>query len=91
MALLPRTKSWIVSLPEPVRPHALAAQFARIANLLCIVWDDPPACRRCFFKLLVDRRGGRKGFPSTVLRDLNVLQAYYVGLYGTFDWSQQRS
>jgi hypothetical protein len=42
-------------------------------------------------ELLIDHRGGRKGFPSTVLRELNVLQAYYVGLYGTFDWSQQRS
>lgn len=91
MVLLPRTKSWIASLPAPVRPHALAAQFARIANLLCMSWDDPPACAKYLAELLIDHRGGRKGFPSTVLRELNVLQLYYVGLYGTFDWSQQRS
>jgi hypothetical protein len=91
MVLLPRTKNWIVSLPEPVRPRALAAQFARIANQLCTAWDDPPGCAAYLAELLIDRRGGRKGFPSAVLRELNVLQAYYVGLYGTFDWSQQRS
>lgn len=91
LVLLPRTKNWIASLPEPVRPHALAAKFARIANLLCAVWDDPPACTKYLAELLIDRCSGGKGFPSTVLRDLNVLQAYYVRLYGTFDWSQQRS
>ena len=91
MVLLPHTKSWIASLPEPVRPYTLAAQFARIANLLCADWDDPPACTKYLAELLIDHRGGRKGFPMAVLRELNVLQAYYVGLYGTFDWSQQRS
>jgi hypothetical protein len=89
MVLLPHTKSWIVSLPEPVRPHALAAQFARIANLLCTVWDDPPACRRCFYELLVDRRGGRRGFPMAVLRELNVLSAYYVAMHDAFDRSRK--
>ncbi len=91
LVLLPRTRSWIASLPEPVRPHALAAQFARIANLLCIVWDDPSACKRCFYELLVDRRGGRRGFPMAVLRELNVLSAYYIAMHDAFDRSRERS
>jgi len=91
MVLLPRTKHWIVSLPGPVRPHALASEFARIANLLCMVWDDPPACRTHFEDLLVDRRGGRRDFPVTVLRELNVLQAHYVALYDAFDRSHKGS
>src|ERR1700751_2739959 len=63
MVLLPRTASWIASLPERVRPRALAAQYARIANLLWGVWDDPQACRHYFNDLLAGARPNRKGFP----------------------------
>ena len=91
VVLLPRTRSWLASLPEPVRPHVLAAQFARIANLLCTVWDDPSACKRCFYELLVDRRGGRRGFSIAVLRELNALSAYYIAMHDAFDRSRARS
>jgi hypothetical protein len=56
-------------LPEQVRPNALATRVARIANFICAVWDDPPACRQYLEELLVDRRGGRKGFAIGVLRE----------------------
>ena len=91
MVLLPRTNNWIRSLPEQVRPHALAARFARIANFICAVWDDPPACLQYLEELLVDRRGGRKGFPIGVLRELNNLRAYYVTMHDAFDRSQKRA
>ena len=91
MVLLPRTNNWFRSLPEQVRPHALAAQFARIANLICAVWDDPPACRKYLEELLVDRRGKRKGFPMAVLRELSTLRAYYVGMHDAFDRSRKRT
>jgi hypothetical protein len=89
MVLLPRTKDWIASLPEAVRPHILAAQYARIANLICIVWRDPRHCREYFDELLVHRRSGRKGFPVAVLRDLNILYSYYVGMHDAFDRSRK--
>ena len=81
LMLLARTKSWIESLPEEVKPHALATQYARIANQICGVWEQPPACREYFSELLSDRRGGRKGFPPAVLRDLQALQAYHADVY----------
>ena len=90
MVLLPRTASWIASLPERVRPRALAAQYARIANLLCAVWDDPLACRHYFNDLLAGARPNRKGFPVAVLRELNDLQAYYIGMRDAFDRSRKK-
>jgi len=89
MVLLPRTKDWIASLPEAVRPHILAAQYARIANLICIVWRDPRHCSEYFDELLVHRRSGRKGFPVPVLRDLNILYSYYIGMHDAFDRSRR--
>jgi hypothetical protein len=89
--LLPQTANWIASLPERVRPHALAAQYARIANLLCLAWDDPPSCRQYFNDLLVGKRPNRKGFSVAVLRELNDLQAYYIGMHDAFNRARKRS
>jgi hypothetical protein len=91
MVLLPRTIDWIASLPERVRPHALAAQYARIANLLCVNWDDPAACRQYFNDLLTGTRPNRKGFLVSVLRELNDLLAYYTGMHDAFNQSRKKS
>ncbi len=79
--LLPRTRQWLMSLPAPVRPRALAMQFARIANLICASWENPPDCRRYLNDLLIDRRGGRRGFPKPVAREIQLLSEYYCQLY----------
>jgi hypothetical protein len=47
-ALFPQAVDWILSLPAHFRPYLLARQFARIANQLCLTWDDPLACRAYF-------------------------------------------
>jgi hypothetical protein len=91
MVLLPRTINWIASLPQRVQPHALAAQYARIANFLCVTWDDPTACRQYFNDLLCGSRPNRKGFPVSVLRELNDLQAYYIGMHDAFNQSRKTS
>jgi len=87
--LLPRTKDWIASLPETIRPHVLATQFARIANLICAVWSDPKDCQSYFEELLAHRRAGRSGFPEAVLRELNNLYGYYIGMHDAFDRSRK--
>ncbi len=79
--LLPRTKQWLMELPPPVRPRALALQFARIANMLCAAWENPPDCRRYLNDLLIDRRGGRRGFPKPVAREIQVLSEYYCQVH----------
>jgi len=79
--LLACTVIWLHRLPESVQPHALAKQYARIANVLCAAWKDVTACRKYFTELLVDNRGGREGFPQGVLQEIQALQEYYVRLY----------
>ena len=76
--LLPMCTKWLMSLPEHVRPIALANQYPRIANLLALDWNKPAACRRDLDDLLIDhRRGNRRGFPLDVHRELEALRDYY--------------
>jgi hypothetical protein len=35
------------------------------------------SCTVCFDRLLIDGRGGRRGFPAQVLRELVALKEYY--------------
>lgn len=79
--LLPRTAAWIASLPPHCRPKAMKAQYARILNRLAAVWNSPEECRAYFDDLLIDRRGGRMGFPVHVLRDLQCLERAHHVLY----------
>jgi hypothetical protein len=80
--LLPTCMTWLSSLPEQVRPVALAKRYPRIANILALDWDRPAACRRYFNELLFDhRRGNRQGFPLDVHRELETLRDYYDAQY----------
>src|SRR4030095_6366913 len=78
--MLPATIKWFEALPPQVRPVALAAQYARIANLLAPPWSDETACRAYFDELLTGRRGKRRGFPAHVRRELWELREHYLRL-----------
>lgn len=79
--LLPRTAEWLAQIPPQFRPTALASQFPRIANLLCASWNDPPAREKYLVDLLSGGgRSSRKGFPPTVLRELQVLHSVHRAL-----------
>jgi hypothetical protein len=73
----PATFRWIAGLPDDLRPLALLKQFPRIANTLAQAWHDPAAFREYMFDLLIDRRGGRQGFPQEVRSELLKLRAYF--------------
>ncbi|HEY3179380.1 MAG TPA: hypothetical protein VGL25_10920 [Casimicrobiaceae bacterium] len=73
----PATFKWIASLPREIRPLALLQQYPRIANMLAQSWHDPSAFREYMFDLLIDRRGGRQGFPQDVRAELLRLRAYF--------------
>ena len=75
--LLPMGERWLRSLPPNVRPQALEAQFPRIVNLIALQWDDRKRCPDYFLELTTDRRGGRRGFPPAVGRELSVLLDYW--------------
>ena len=76
----PATVRWIDALPDEIRPHALSGAFPRIANMIAQLWPNAAGFSDYMNELLVDRRGGRKGFPLEVLADLNRLRAYYSTL-----------
>jgi len=75
-ALTGTTRSWLRSLPWRQRPMALCLRFPRVANRLAWCWRDGALCEQVFEDLLQDRRGGRNGFPTPVLRELQRLRAY---------------
>ena len=78
---LPVTIRWVAKLPAEVRPAAMLKQFPRIANVIARAWTDAAEIQAVVDDLLVDRRGGRQGFPLEVTEELLVLRDYYQGRY----------
>ena len=78
--LLPATAYWMATLPFEFRPASIADAFPRIANALASMWARPDAFASYMNDLLVDKRGGRSGFPIRVLRELHALRAYHAAL-----------
>jgi hypothetical protein len=79
---LPGTFQWVASLPRDLRPLALLELFPRIANILAQSWTDQGALRDYIDSLLVDRRGGRRGFPGEVQRELLSLSDFIASRNG---------
>jgi len=75
--LVADTIKWLASLPPDVRPTALPTQFVRIANALSRIWSDHRRCLEYLEDLLIDRRGGRQGFPFEVALEIAGLKDYY--------------
>jgi hypothetical protein len=74
---VPAAFKWIARLPGEVRPLNLLREYPRIANNLALSWPDRRAFRQCLYDLLVDKRGGRKGFPQPVLQELLALREFF--------------
>jgi hypothetical protein len=64
-----------------VQPLALLERLPRIANILARLWQDNIGLRLYLDDLLVDRRGGRSGFPPEIHNELLVLREYREGRY----------
>lgn len=61
---------WLQQLPPETVPQALARQFPRIVNRFALVWPDAVLTESYFDSLMIDSRGGRKGFPPEVMDEL---------------------
>lgn len=72
-----RTFKWMATLPASIRPMATARQYPRIANRIAGLWPKCEFTRLYLQSLLIDRRGGRKGFPGAIRHEIEVLQQYY--------------
>jgi hypothetical protein len=78
---LPATWRWIAQLPADIRPLSLLQDYPRVANHLARAWQDPVNFATYLSTLLVDRRGGRRGFPGEVQGELLLLRDYVEGRY----------
>jgi hypothetical protein len=79
--LLEATVAWMDALPASLRPVALARDFPRIANRLGEIWKRPARCDEYFQQLLIDHRGGRKGFPAEVAMEISTLASHYAATH----------
>jgi len=77
----PATARWAASLPDGVKPMALLQRFPRIATTLARWWDDDERLQIYLDDLLVDRRGGRRGFPPDIHYELLILSEYCDGRF----------
>jgi hypothetical protein len=73
-ALAGPTIRWLVGLPSALRPHALCERYPRVANELAEAWPCPAERTAMLDTLLVDRRGGRRGFGLEVQHELGALR-----------------
>lgn len=73
-ALTGTTRLWLRRLPANRRPARLCELHPRVANRLSCCWGDPAVRLQVLDDLLQDQRGGRKGFPQVVVRELQRLR-----------------
>ena len=66
----PQAWSWLESLPSEVRPKALVVQFPHVVNQLALLWRSDAECLHHLRNLMVDQRGGRRGFPVAVADEI---------------------
>ncbi len=78
---LPATQKWFDALPPEIQPSAVLRDYPRIANALARASGDVSALTAYLDDLLVDRRGGRRGFPGDVHHELQSLREYFDGRY----------
>jgi len=79
--LLEATVAWMNALPYTVRPTELAQRFPRIANSIAELWLRADRCEPYLDSLMVDQRGGRKGFPMSIALEVASLRSYYSELH----------
>lgn len=68
---------WLTEIPPHILPRRTAEQFRHVVNEIVRLWKSPRQLDRYFDSLLIDHRGGRRGFPMTVALELANLRQYY--------------
>jgi hypothetical protein len=67
---------WLRRLPANCRPLKLCARYPRVANRIAWCWPDPVTTEQVLEDLLVDHRGGRRGFPRPIELELRRLRSH---------------
>ena len=77
LSLCPEATALLRSLDTHVLPAHLACRFPRVMNRIARLWYRPTLLDSYFEDLLIDKRGGRQGFPFAVATELAALKHYY--------------
>lgn len=86
-----QTVEWLSALPANVRPDHLAGRYARIANAICSLWQQPSACTSYMADLMIIRRASREGFPLPIAKEIARLAAHHAMLHPLERrWTQAR-
>ena len=75
-ALTGAAMDWVINLPAALRPHGTCEHFPRVVNAIAAAWADPTYSLQVLDHMINDYRGGRRGFPDAVKRELDALQAH---------------
>lgn len=75
-ALTGTSRLWLRRLPPRRRPLRLCQNHPRVTNVLAAQWGDMAQTAALLDDLLGDRRGGRRGFPRAVVRELKRLRDF---------------
>jgi hypothetical protein len=75
-ALNGTARHWLRGLPPRRRPLRLCETYPRVANRIAWCWADAALTEQVLDDLLTDRRGGRRGFPAPIARELQRLRAF---------------
>jgi len=70
------TRRWLRELPPRRRPLRLCELYPRVANRIAWCWHEPTLAAQALDDLLTDRRGGRRGFPPVIVRELLRLREF---------------
>ncbi len=75
-ALTGPAMDWVISLPPSLRPHVTCEQFPRVVNAISSAWANTGYSVQVLDHMINDYRGGRRGFPEAVQRELRALRAH---------------
>ena len=75
-ALTGTARLWLRRLPARRRPLRLCVNHPRVANRIAWCWHDVGLSNQLLEDLLLDRRGGRRGFGAAIDRELKRLQEF---------------
>ena len=79
-ALAGTTLDWLLRLPPRVQPRHLAERYPRVVNAIASTWGDRQRSVAVLDDLIVDHRGGRRGFSPDVDAELHALRDYRAEL-----------
>jgi len=78
LRISPEARALLNALDKRVLPIQLSCRYPRVMNQIARLWRRPVHLDRYFDDLLIDKRGGRQGFPFPVAVELGVLKDYYA-------------